>query len=347
MAYGDRMTTPSGPEGSNGAAGREPLPAAIAPRSSAAPTGSAASPRPVALAPLKPAAGSVAARVVAGVIGAASAVLVWVVWRYFVGTYDGQRSDWAAFEGATYGQGRLWRVAEPVLDVVSIAFVVLGVGAAMAIALARRRWALAIQVAFLVAGANVTTQLLKHVVLGRENMLGTWDSGNTLPSGHTTVAASVAVALLLVVPRRARPVTALLGAAYTAATGVSTLVGQWHRPSDVVAAVLVVLAWAGIVLAFTPRSGLDRVSPAAPTVGVGSWFTAALLWTGGAGALVAAAVALERVLAASAWQEPQTVAYAGGAFGVIGTTAVAFGLILVIRQSTAHPGAAAQSPVHQ
>ncbi|WP_231959225.1 phosphatase PAP2 family protein [Paraoerskovia marina] len=341
------MTTPSGPSGSNGMPGElpptVPLPGAgtARPQRAASPSGS------VPLQPLEPAAGSVAARVLAGVAGIAAAVLVWVVWRYFVGTYDGQRADWAAFEGATYGQGRLWRVAEPVLDVVSISFVVLGVGAAMGIALVRRRWALAIQVAFLVAGANVTTQLLKHVVLDRTNLLGTWDSGNTLPSGHTTVAASVAVALLLVVPRRGRPLTALLGAGYTAATGVSTLVGQWHRPSDVIAAVLVVLAWTGIVLAFTPASGLDRVSPSEPTVGAGSWTTAVLLWVGGGAALAGAGLALERVLAAAPWQEPQTVAYVGGAFGVIGCTAVAFGLMLVLRQATGHPGAAAQVARHQ
>ena len=87
------------------------------------------------------------------------------------------------------------------------------------------------------------------------------------PSGHTTAAASVSAALLLVVPPRARPWAAVLGAGYTTATGISTLIGQWHRPSDVVAAVLVVLAWTAIacaLVALTParRVDGDRCAPA-------------------------------------------------------------------------------------
>ena len=65
----------------------------------------------------------------------------------------------------------------------------------------------------------------------------------------------MSAALLLVVPPRVRPWAAVLGAGYTTATGVSTLIGQWHRPSDVVAGVLVVLAWTAIacaLVALTP-----------------------------------------------------------------------------------------------
>ena len=96
-------------------------------------------------------------------------------------------------------------------------------------------------------GANLTTQVLKHVRLRPTRARrATASYGNTLPSGHTTAAASVSAALLLVVPPRVRPWAAVLGAGYTTATGISTLIGQWHRPSDVVAAVLVVLAWTAI-----------------------------------------------------------------------------------------------------
>ena len=48
---------------------------------------------------------------------------------------------------------------------------------------------------------------------------------------------------------------------YTTATGISTLIGQWHRPSDVVAAVLVVLAWTAIacaLVALTPAASRRR-----------------------------------------------------------------------------------------
>ncbi|RMI00299.1 phosphatase PAP2 family protein, partial [Cellulomonas triticagri] len=166
-------------------------------------------------------------------------------WRVFVGTERGQAVDQAALDGAHIGQNRLWEVAEPVLDVVSVGFIAGAVVTCAVIAVVRRRWALALVAGGVLAGANVTTQVLKKVVLERPE-LGHGPLFNTLPSGHTTAAASVAVAVLLVVPPRARPWAAVLGALYAAATGVSTLIGQWHRPSDVVAALLVVLAWGAL-----------------------------------------------------------------------------------------------------
>jgi membrane-associated phospholipid phosphatase len=278
----------------------------------------------------------VAPRVVAGLVAVAAAALAWAVWRFFVDTYAGQMLERAAFDGAVNGQGPLWTLGEPVLDTVSVTFVVVGLAAAMAIAVVRRRWGLAVQVGFLVVGANVTTQAVKHVLLGRENLIGGWTAENSLPSGHTTVAASVAAALLLVVPRAARPLVAVLGGAYTAAIGVSTLVGQWHRPSDVVAAVLVVLAWGALVCAFTPRSSLDPRAGASP----GSVVTAVLLLLGAAASGV---VALWTMRATPATWDTTTAqeatAYLGGVAGVAGVTAGAFALLLLVRQSTARPDA--------
>ncbi|MBD8078904.1 phosphatase PAP2 family protein [Cellulosimicrobium arenosum] len=301
----------------------EPAPAA------GAPTGSA--PRP----PEAPEPGPhPAARLSAALVAVGAAILAWMVWRYFVDTYAGQMVDRAAFDGAANGQGTLWGVARPVLEIVSVAFVVAGLGTAVGIALVRRRWGLAVQVVVLVAGANITTQLVKHTLLGRENLIGGWTAENSLPSGHTTVAASVAVAVLLVVPRAARPVVALLGCAYTVLTGVSTLVGQWHRPSDVVAAVLVVLAWGGLVLVFTPRSALDPVGRTSS----GAAVVASLL---GLGATLAGVVALLALRATPAtWDTTaaqEVTAYAGGVAGVVAVSAGVFALLLLLRQATARP----------
>ncbi|SME91455.1 PAP2 superfamily protein [Cellulosimicrobium cellulans J34] len=303
--------------------------------------GPAAAPRP---APARPGARpdgdgpSVASRVVAAIVAVLAVAGGWLVWRFFVDTYAGQMLERAAFDGAVTGQGELWTVAEPVLDTVSIAFVVGGLGAAMGIALLRRRWGLAVQVAFLVVGANVTTQLVKHSLLGREELIGGWHWENSLPSGHTTVAGSVAAALLLVVPRGARALVAVLGGAYTAATGVSTLVGQWHRPSDVVAAVLVVLAWAALVCAFTPRSALDPGAGPTP----GSTVVAVLLLLGAAAAGVAAGLALRATPATWGTTTAQDVtAYAGGVAGVLAVTAAAFAVLLLVRQATGRPDARA------
>lgn len=287
-------------------------------------------------------------RVWAVLLAAVSAVATIAVWRYFVGSTTGQALDQTAFDGATYGRGKLWVVAEPVLDVVSISFVVIGLVVAVGIALVRRRWNLAGQVVALVAGANLTTQLLKKVVLERPD-LGYDAWGNSLPSGHTTVAASVSVAVVLAVPRRMRPLVALCGAAYTVATGISTLVGQWHRPSDVIAAMLVVLAWGALVCAFSSESSLDPLPDRSTVDGRGrpghsssTALTVALLAVLGvaAGAIAGwAFVETAAVVSGEAASNDRTgfIAYVGGAGGVVAVTALVFALLLGLRQGVARP----------
>lgn len=281
-------------------------------------------------------------RVVAAVVAVLALWGVWATWDVFVVSDRGQRADQLALDGAATGQGVLWDLAEPVLGVVSNSFVGLGLAAAVILALARGRWWLAAQVAILVAGSNLTTQVLKHVVLDRPALLDVPRADvNTLPSGHTTVAASVAAALLITVPRRWRPVVAVAGAAYTAATGVSTLIGQWHRPSDVVAAILVVLAWGAAVCALSSPSSLDepRAGLGRGALEPGSSGAVGLLLLGAAGTGVLAIGALGSVRGYG-WGLPfggDLTAYMGGVLGVIAVTLVSFAVLLVVRQSTARP----------
>lgn len=288
--------------------------------------------------------------VLALLVALASFVGVWLLWRVFVDTLAGQEVENAAFQGARYGQTQLWRVAERVLDVVSVGFIALVLIAAMLIAAVRRRWSLAVQVAVLMIGANLTTRLLKYEVFVRPDLGVEASYGNTLPSGHTTAAASVSAALLLVVPPRARPWAAVLGAGYTTATGISTLIGQWHRPSDVVAAVLVVLAWTAIacaLVALTPArvpttTGALRVPASTgadrdPTPATMRLVVSILVITGVAAA-GCAAVALSHTwnnvddLSARA---EQVTAYLGGAAGALMASCLAFAIMLVLRQAAA------------
>lgn len=123
----------------------------------------------------------------------------------------------------------------------------------------RRREVLAAVV--VVAGANITTQLLKVVFEHVRNKA--WEHGfsmpwsNSFPSGHTTAAASIAVALLLVVPAGYRLLAAGVGAALTAVVGLSVVVLGWHYSSDVVGALLVVAAWGLCAVAYL-RQRHDR-----------------------------------------------------------------------------------------
>ncbi|WP_216843603.1 phosphatase PAP2 family protein [Phytoactinopolyspora alkaliphila] len=258
-------------------------------------------------------------------------------------TSTGQRVDDAAFRGSEIGHSTLWKVAEPVLDVVSVPFIVVVLGAAALIALIRRRWLLALQVTVLVGGANVTTQVLKYVVLDRPDLAETMGAANnSLPSGHTTVAASVAAALVLVVPRQTRPMVALLAAGYAAATGVATMIGGWHRPSDVVAAMTVVLAWSGLTVMVTALASPERASvpdrAIVPTTLVGGLIGIASFI---AGLLSASALAATADLVAdggSATARGDLLrAYTGSAFGVLATTGTVFATVLVAHQFACRP----------
>ena len=279
---------------------------------------------------------------------ACAATGIWLLWRLFVDTAGGQRVDQAVFEGAAYGRTRLWQVAQPVLDLISVPFLALVLLGTVLIAIGRRRWGLAVQVALLVGGANLTTQVLKNIVFERPD-LGATSAGyaNTLPSGHTTVAASVSAALVFVVPPRARPWAAVLGALYTAATGVSTLIGRWHRPSDVAAAVLVVLAWSGFACALAaatrPRDGVGR--PLLPGRGSGGrrarpggfGVGGGLLLLAGSGAAVPAGYAMHRSWTTTGALDSRAellLAYAGGALGVVAISAVAFAALLLVCRAT-------------
>ncbi|WP_053206523.1 phosphatase PAP2 family protein [Jiangella muralis] len=279
----------------------------------------------------------------------AGALGTWASWRWFVDTAVGQRLDQVAFRGSGIGRSTLWSGAERVLDIVSVPFVVVVLGTVALIALMRQRWLLALQVIVLVGGANLTTQVLKHVVLDRPRLADdTGPLGNSLPSGHTTVAASVAAALVLVVPRRARPAVAVLGAGYAAVTGISTMVGGWHRPSDVIAAITVVLAWAGLTTVLTAVSSPERMPSPPP----GNTPTAVV--TG----LFAVVAGVTGVMAVSALQRTRDVlntagavtersdlatAYVGAALGVVAVTALAYAAILVAHQAASRPAQAART----
>ena len=82
--------------------------------------------------------------------------------------------------------------------------------AAAAIGMVRRRIDLAVGAGLLVLGANASTQLLK-IRLDRPD-LDDFPAPNSFPSGHTTAAASVAFALILVLPFAIRGTVALIGA---------------------------------------------------------------------------------------------------------------------------------------
>jgi hypothetical protein len=123
----------------------------------------------------------------------------------------------------------------------------------MAQAALRRRIALSLVAAAVIIGAVCTTEVLKHWLLERPDLLARSLYRNSFPSGHTTVAFAVGVAATLVVPPRLRRPTAALAVLYAGGIGVAVVAAGWHRPSDVVGAYLVTTAWAAGTVALAAR----------------------------------------------------------------------------------------------
>ncbi len=173
-------------------------------------------------------------------------ILVVIDWRVFVNTTRGQLVEEAARIGSRDARESFSGITGTLLSVVTVPALVIVVIVAVLIALAQKRWSIAIAAIVVLVGSNLTTQVLKEL-LNRPLDDVSEVALNSFPSGHATVAASVAATALLVLPVRWRPPVAVLGSLLAAAIGISTMIGTeataWHRGSDVVAAMLIATLW--------------------------------------------------------------------------------------------------------
>lgn len=203
-------------------------------------------------------------------LGCASFGVVVATYVLSAHTARGQRVENAVF-GARRNQLRGGTTsATELLATVSVWSLVAAIAAVMAVALARGRPRLALGAGAVIAVSILTTEVLKKIVLPRPRLdpdAPAWLLGNVFPSGHTTIAAATAVAFVLVVPHRWRGPAALVGGFYAAALGAATLEAGWHRTSDAVGAVFLVLGMAlcacGTLVWWrgTGDPPADRVSP--------------------------------------------------------------------------------------
>lgn len=165
-----------------------------------------------------------------------------------------QRLDSTALSHLIVEQGsRLDSLAAGLTPIGDMPTLLIMLALAGGIGLARGRPREAAAAFAVVAGANLTTQALKVVVFSHPRLraiLGAepfeWDG---FPSGHVTAVASIAIAFLFVVPPSLRSVIAAVGACLVLAVGWAVLALNWHYPSDILGAILVVSAWGFLVLA--------------------------------------------------------------------------------------------------
>ena len=273
---------------------------------------------------------------------AASALsLVGIVALYLVAvrTSGGQRLDELAVVTHRYD-----RTTDP--DSELYLRVGLGLLAAAGLAIcwmARRRPALLAAIVVGVPTATVSANILRRLVLGRVDLIGQ-DSmnGASFPSGHTSAAVALGIALVLIGPRRSwLTFVAALGLA--GSMGALVVLIPIHRPSDVVAANLLALATMCAAVALVPGAAAALTSRHPP---LPSGRLAMVLGGGAAGWtgvwLGVATLAARRAgftFAAFGSSFPAAVAVTVGCSAVV--LGVVGGLVSSAPVSPAGPGAAA------
>jgi membrane-associated phospholipid phosphatase len=199
-------------------------------------------------------------------IGCAVALVLLALVAY--GIDAAQRADATLLTKFIAREDSFGPLAEAIAHLADPLPLLLMLSGACAIALRRGRPLQAVAAIVVVAGANLTTQVLK-VALAHpryQSVLGPDQLGPVaFPSGHATAATSIVIAFALVVPARFRLAVLALGAGFVLAVGCSIMVLAWHFPSDVLGGVLVACGWGFAALAalrsLDDERGLGRLRP--------------------------------------------------------------------------------------
>lgn len=170
--------------------------------------------------------------------GAGVGLLLTYIWA--VRTPGGQVRDTRAMTELGREVDREW--AASVLAYVSPGAVLWAALALTALAVTLRGGRAAVAVGATAAGTVLAAQILKAELVRPALVDG---AANSWPSGHVAAVAGLAVAAVLAVPAMLRMPAALAGGVAVAATGLATVSLQWHRPSDVLASVLLAVTIGG------------------------------------------------------------------------------------------------------
>lgn len=165
-----------------------------------------------------------------------------------VNTVGGQIVDQQLMVDAAAFSADLPTVSAAFLSLVTPILMVGGVFVVLIIALRDSPIALALRVAAVTLGPIATAWALKRS-LKRPDLDGVV-MHNSFPSGTLTTIAALVCAIVFVTPPRWRVIVAINGALISIGTAVSVVVLKWHRPSDVIGALLLVGCYTLAVSAF-------------------------------------------------------------------------------------------------
>lgn len=196
-------------------------------------------------------------------VAAVALLAFFAVYLLAVQTELGQRADEAALAGSSSVPERAQGTANELLRTVSIGSLLAAIAVLSWLAWLRRRPGLLLVPAAVIGISLIATEAFKLVILDRPLLETTSRlTDNSYPSGHTTVATSIALAALLIAPSRWRGAVALGAFALAATAGVFVVTADWHRPSDPIGSYLLTLAVAALCMAWLRSRGQ---SPATAT----------------------------------------------------------------------------------
>jgi membrane-associated phospholipid phosphatase len=182
------------------------------------------------------------ARLTIGVIAGGALVGIFSLLR-LVPVVDA--ADRAALAGRLDSGTALIAVERLALATISVATLAVGLGVLVLVWVRRGRAGLAVRLSLSVLGAAGTAELLKRLLPFDPTQPGTGASLSTgsFPSGHSAIAAAVALAVATTLgPRVARRWWGPL-VAWVSLVAVGTVAAGWHRPSDAVGGILVAVVW--------------------------------------------------------------------------------------------------------
>jgi hypothetical protein len=192
----------------------------------------------------------------------ASVAAFWAVYAVFVLTEPGQRSENLGLLGAVLRSEADRQASLGRLSLISLVSFGLAVVLVFLVATMRRRARLGIVAAAVMVISIVAAEILKEVLPRPALVDGpAWILRNDFPSGHSTIAAGIGVAMLLVSPDRLRWFALPTAVVIAGFIGQATQVAGWHRLSGSIGGVLLVVAVALAGLVVLGRVGL--VAPSA------------------------------------------------------------------------------------
>jgi membrane-associated phospholipid phosphatase len=120
----------------------------------------------------------------------------------------------------------------------------------VALALSQGRSRVALAVAFVLALAPGSAELLKPLVAHpHAQVVPLYIKDASWPSGHATAATAFAWCALLVASPARRRTVAMLGVVLVVVVGCALLILAWHMPSDVLGGYLLATLWVALAVA--------------------------------------------------------------------------------------------------